>query len=185
MKNQLPWALCLIVLFMLACKAETTTKKADDTPAAVDTTATMAPAEFADPKYSDIVEAGLVALSKGDIPTWMNSFADNAVYAWNAGDSLAGKAAISEYWTKRRGEVIETLTYKNEIFLPLKVNTPQTVETPGIWVLAWYETTAKYKTTGKSMTQWIHNLSHFDANGKIDRTITYIDRSVINAALTK
>jgi len=185
MKNQLPWALCLFVLFMLSCKAETTTEKADDTTTTVDTTAAMAPAEFADPKYSEIVRNGQAAFSSGDIASWMASFADNAVYAWNNGDSLAGKQAISEYWTKRRSEVIDTIMFENQIYLPVKVNTPQSVEQTGVWVLAWYQTTAKYTSTGKSMTQWMHSDTHFDANDKIDRVINYLDRAPINAALTK
>ena len=185
MKNQLPWALCLIVLFMLACKAETTTDKADDKTAAVDTTEVMAPAEFADPKYSDIVKSGQAAFSSGDIASWMTTYADNVVYVWNNGDSLVGKQAVSDYWIKRRSEVIDTITFSNEIYLPVKVNTPQSVEQTGIWVLSWYQTTAKYTGTGKSMTQWIHSDSHFDANDKIDRVITYLDRAPISAAMTK
>ncbi len=184
MKNQLAWALSLFLLFFMACKAETPKDEAAATTTA-DSTAATAPAEFADMKYSEIVKNGLAALSKGDVAAWLDTYADNAVYLWNTGDSLAGKAAISEYWTKRRGEVIDSLTYKNEIFLPIKVNKPQSVEAPGVWVLAWYETTAKYKITGKKMTQWIHSDNHFDANGKIDRSIIYLDRAVINAAMTK
>lgn len=188
MKNQLLWAFSLLVLFMIACKpAATTDEKASA--AKADSTAmaapASAPAEFADMKYSETVKNGMAGLSKGDIAAWMAPFADNAVYLWNGGDSLAGKAAINTYWTKRRGEVVDSLTFKKEIFLPIKVNNPQSVEASGIWVLAWYETTAKYKTTGKKMTQWMHTDSHFDANGKIDRMIHYSDRSIINAAMTK
>ncbi len=185
MKNQLPWALCLLVLFILACKAENPKVEVTETSTATVATTVVAPAEFADPKYSEIVRAGLDALSKGDIAAWMDTYADNAVYVWNNGDSLAGKAAISEYWTNRRTNDIESLTFENEILLPVKVNTSQSVEAPGIWVLAWYQTTAKYKLSGKSMTQWIHSDSHFDANGKIDRSISYLDREMINAAMKK
>ena len=183
MKNQLMWALSLSILFMIACKAEGTKEDSDVTVTATDTTATPAPAEFADPKYSAIVKTALANLSSGDVPAFVAAFADNAVYARNTGDSLAGKAAISEYWTKRRAEVLEILTYENEIFLPVKVNTPQSVEQPGIWVLAWNKTTAKYKPSGKSMTQWIHNDVHFDANDMIDRWIEYSDRAIINEAM--
>jgi len=184
MKNQLIWALSLFVLFMSACKAENPKEGAAATTTA-DSTATTPPAEFADMKYGEIVKNGLASLSKGDVAAWMPSFADNAVYAFNNGDSLAGKAAISEYWTQRRTEIIDSLAYKNEIFLPIKVNTPQSVEAPGVWVLAWAECTAKYKLTGKKMTQWIHYDTHFDANGKIDRWIEYHDEVPIKAAMTK
>jgi hypothetical protein len=114
----------------------------------------------------------------------MSSFADNAVYQWNNGDSLAGKAAITAYWKKRRGEVIDSLTFSNQILLPIKVNKPQSIEQPGVWLLSWHQVTAKYKT-GKSMSQWMHTDMHFDASDKIDRVIQYLDRAPINAATKK
>ena len=142
------------------------------------------PAEFADSKYADICRKGNAALSSGDIDGWMSSFADNALYQWNNGDSLSGKAAIAAYWKKRRGEVIDSISFRNEIFLPIKVNQPQSIEQPGIWVLGWAQVSAKYKT-GKRMFQAIHTDMHFDANDKIDRVIQYLDRAPINAATKK
>lgn len=181
MKNHFIWALCSMLFLLVACNPPQPAEEAATT--GTDTT-TVAPAEFADPKYADIIRNGLDNMSKGDIAAWMESYADNAVYQWNNGDSLAGKAAISEYWTKRRTEAIDSISFSNHIFLPVKVNTPQANEADGTWVLAWYQTYAKYKT-GKSMTQWIHSASHFDANGKVDRAIQYLDRAPINAAMTK
>ena len=182
MKNLLVWALCSFVFVFVSCKGGETTEGGTETTASADTTV-MAPAEFADPKYSEMVKTGLAALSSGDVAAWLSNFSDDAVYAWNYGDSLAGKAAITEYWTKRRAETLESLTFENQIFLPVKVNTPQSTEATGVWVLAWYETTAKYKPSGKSMTQWIHTDTHFNADGKIDRVIQYVDRMAINAAM--
>jgi hypothetical protein len=147
----------------------------------MDAVSSMAPAEFADQKYAVVGRKNLDALSRGDIDAFVADFADNAVYLWNSGDSLAGKVAIADYWKKRRSEVIETLTYSNYIFLPLKVNIPQSVEAPGIWLLSWYQVNAKYKT-GKTMSQWIHADIHFNSNDKIDRIISYLDRASINAA---
>ena len=164
-------------LLLLSCKKPAS--EAATSPAAT------APAEFADAKYMEIGKRGLSALSAGDIDAWMNDFADNAVYVWNNGDSLAGKPAIVAYWKQRRNEVIDSITFKNEVWLPVKVNAPQGVEAPGIWLLGWYQTRAKYKTTGKVMNQWIHSDYHFDANDKIDRVIQYVDRATINAAMTK
>lgn len=184
MKNQFFWALCAISPFLFACNDSKPVEESAQI-VATDSTAIQAPADFADAKYAEIVKNGLNALSAGDVPGWLSGFADNAVFVWNSGDSLAGKAAISEYWTKRRSEVIDSLTYTKHIFLPIKVNKPQSVEAPGIWVLGWWQTTAKYKTTGKKMTQWIHTDTHFNADGKIDRVIQYIDMAVVNKALTK
>jgi hypothetical protein len=167
----------------------TNSKPADTAATASDSAVAAAPAkpqpaEFADSKYADIARKGDASLSSGDVDGWMSGFADNAVYQWNNGDSLSGKAAITAYWKKRRGEVIDSLNFKNEIFLPIKVNQPQSVEQPGIWVLGWAMVSAKYKT-GKRMVQWIHTDMHFDANDKVDRVIQYLDRAPINAATKK
>jgi hypothetical protein len=179
-------SLAFISSLFFAC---TNSKTADDKAAvtsdsAVATPAKPQPAEFADTKYVDIGKKGNAALSSGDVDGWMSSFADNAVYQWNNGDSLAGKAAITAYWKKRRGEVIDSISFRNEIWLPIKVNQPQSVEQPGIWVLGWAQVSAKYKT-GKRMSQWIHTLMHFDANDKIDRVLQFLDRAPINAATKK
>jgi hypothetical protein len=155
-------------------KSQTTAKAVTNTQAA----------EFADQKYTEIGKNMFDALSKGDMVGYLKGYANNAVYLWNSGDSLAGKKAITEYWTKRRTEVIDSLVFSNEIWLPIKVNQPQSVEAPGVWLLGWYQVNAKYKT-GKRMTQWMHIDLHFDVNNKIDRVIQYVDMVPINAAMAK
>jgi ketosteroid isomerase-like protein len=173
-------------IFLFACNNE---KKDDNAAARTDSTAVTAKAEtpqseFADAKYSEIAKNGMAKLSSGDVAGWMNDYADTAVYVWNNGDSLAGKKAITDYWTKRRGEVIDSLKFLNQIWVPLKVNKPQSVEAAGVWALGWYMCEAKYKT-GKKMVQWMHMDLHFNSADKIDRLIHYLDRVPINAATTK
>ena len=166
---------------MLACNNEKPAEEKTAT-AAVAETKTQ-PVEFADTKYADIGKRGLAALSSGDIDKWMEDLADNAMYRWNSGDSISGKAAITAYWKKRRTEVIDSISYTNDIWLPVKVNEPQQkVQSPGVWLLGWYQVNAKYKT-GKRMSQFIHTDYHFDASDKIDQMIQYIDRAPINAAI--
>jgi len=138
--------------------------------------------EFADAKYTAIGKTALSAMQGGDIDKWASMFADNARYYWSSGDSLIGKAAITDFWKKRRSDVIESMNFTSDIWLAVKVNQPQqAVQTRGVWLLGWYLINAKYKT-GKSMTQWTHVDLHFDANDKVDQLIQYIDRVPINAA---
>ncbi len=171
------WA---IVIFIACTNEKTADNDAASASSGTETKAS-APAEFADIKYSELGKKAISDLSAGNIEGWMSYFADNAVYSFNNGDSLSGKAAITEYWKKRRTDIIDSLIFSNEIFLPIKVNAPQSIEAPGIWLLSWYQTYAKYKN-GKSMTQWIHADMHFDGNDKIDQVIMYLDRASINAA---
>lgn len=178
--------LFLIVLcasLFVGCKKETVTGPAKES-AEKDSTATeaAAPIEFADAKYTEIGKKALEALSKGDVDAWMSNYADNAKYYWNSGDSLVGKPAIDKYWRDRRTNVIETITFEKDIWLPIKVNEKGNIPMDGYWLLSWYKTTAKYKG-GKSMTQWIHTTFHFDANDKIDMVDQYLDKSVIMAAM--
>lgn len=165
-------------------------KDADDKAAATtasDTTKAKpapAPAEFADPKYAEMGKKSLAHFSSGDIDGYLADFADNAVYHWNSGDSLAGKAAIHDFWAKRWKEVIDSVSFKNEIWLPIKINKPQATEQPGTWLLVWYQVHAKYKS-GKSMTQWMHLDFHFNDADKIDNVIHFRDNTPILAAMKK
>jgi hypothetical protein len=184
MKKVLTLALGLPLLF--ACSnpksADEKTDSKSDSVAAVP--AKPQAAEFADSKYTDIGKKGLADLISGDIDSFLGQFADNAVYQWNNLDSLSGKAAISAYWKKRRKDDIDSMTYTNDIWLPIKVNQPQRNEQTGVWLLSWYVVRAKYKT-GKTMIQAIHTDLHFDANDKVDRIIQYLDRVPINKAMKK
>lgn len=146
------------------------------------------PIEFADAeKYTAIGKAGITALASGDVEGWMKGFADNAKFFWSAGDSLIGKKAISDYWTERRGKVIDKMKYSNDIWLAVKLNEPQPgqrADDKGVWLLSWYRVEPTYKN-GATLNFWVHTDLHFDANDKIDRAIQYIDRAPIMAALAK
>lgn len=171
--------LVLCASLFVGCKKEAAMEPAAT---ATDTSKTVAPVEFADAKYSEIGKKSLEALSKGDMDAWMSNYADNAKYYWNSGDSLVGKPAIDKYWRDRRSNVIETITFAKDIWLPLKVNEKGNIPMDGYWLLSWYQVTAKYKG-GKSMTQWIHTSFHFDANDKIDMVNQYLDKAAIIAAM--
>ena len=188
MKKLLSLAAGCCILF--ACNNQPATKEPAKTDEAASTTADSKPStpqdvEFADPKYMDIGKAALAAMSKGDISGWLAGYADNAVYSWSAGDSLSGLPAITKYWTERRTKVIDSITFANDIWLAIKVNKPQRgPDMAGVWLMGWYHFNSKYKN-GKSAGGWIHMDMHFNDAGKIDRSIQYIDKAPINAALGK
>jgi hypothetical protein len=142
-------------------------------------------AEIGDPKYAEIGKKGIQQLASGDIDGWMTSFADNARYLWSGGDSLVGKKAITDYWKERRGNVIDTIAFTNDIWTPLKVNTPQRgPDAAGNWLLSWYQVNVTYKNH-KKLKFWVHTDFHFDASDKIDIAVQYMDRAPINAAVGK
>ncbi|HTQ26500.1 MAG TPA: nuclear transport factor 2 family protein [Puia sp.] len=164
--------------------------KTSDQTTAKDSTATAEPkplpqTEFADQKYTDIGKKGNAQMESGDVDGWLTQFSDNAHYNWSGGDSLVGKAAIAAYWKNRRAKVIDSIKFSYDIWLPIKVNTPQKgPDRAGIWLLGWSQVNVKYKN-GKKLTFWHHTDYHFDNNDKVDLVVQYLDRAPINAALKK
>jgi len=170
---------------LLACN---NSKPAEPTTTASTDTATAEkkpppPSEFADPKYIEMGKKNLAQLSSGDVDGWMTAYSDSARFNWSGGDSLVGKTAIANYWKDRRSKVIDSISFTNDIWLPLKINQPQKgPDRAGIWLLSWYQVNVKYKN-GKKLIFWIHVDNHYDNNDKIDQTIQYIDKAPINKAL--
>ena len=172
------------MFFLACCSLIIMACNTAEQPAAPAAPAGPAPAELTGDDYVAMGKDGLAKLSAGDVDGWMESFADNAMYQWNNGDSLAGKQAIADYWKKRRSEDITSITFSNDIWLSLKVNQPQNEYVlPGQWLFGWYQVDATYKT-GKSMTQWIHTDMHLNDAGKVDLVIQYLDRAPIMKAMT-
>lgn len=69
---------------------------------ASDSTGAKPQSEFADTKYTEWGKKNLAAFEAGDIDSWMNAYADNAVYSWSAGDSLAGKKSNCRFLEKKK-----------------------------------------------------------------------------------
>jgi hypothetical protein len=158
-----------------ATASNDTASKAKDTPQS----------EFADARYTEIGKKRLQQLASGQMDAWVDGFADSAAYRWSSGDSLIGKTAIANYWKNRRMNVIDSLEFSNDIWLPLKVNRPQKgPDVAGTWLLGWYMVSVKYKN-GKKLQFWVHNDEHFDKNDKVDLNVQYIDRAPIVKALGK
>jgi len=145
-------------------------------------TAAPAPVEMGDSTKAALCKASYAALIAGDVDGFAASMSDDAVFYWNAGDSIAGKAAIVEYWKDRRANVIDHLGIKNDIWLPLKVN-KLTNAFAGEYVLMWADLTSTYQFGGKTMTQQFHQVYRFNKEGKIDNITHYVDRYDIAEAL--
>lgn len=138
--------------------------------------------EFADDKYISMGRRQLVLFHNGNIDEWGKQFSNDAVYDFSWGDSIVGRQAIIDYWKDRRDNIIETIEFSNDIFLPIKINKPQRgPDRPGIWVLGWYQFEATYKT-GQKAGGWIHTDVHYNNQGQVDRVVQYYDRTPIHKA---
>jgi hypothetical protein len=180
--NPNPYMKNLIFIF-IGCVLLWACSQPKPAPEPAEAEATPQPTEIVtDPKYVEIGKQGLRSLAEGNVDDFMSSFADSAQFSWNNGDSIMGKPAITAYWKERRGKAIDTLTYRGDVWLAIKANEPpgEGVQT-GIWLFGWFRITVTY-ANGNKMTQWIHNLYHFDGSDKIDYTAQFLDRAPINAA---
>lgn len=174
----------LVPALLVACKNKNEASTSKE-PMVKSTTAEKVKGyEFADEKYMQWGKQRMQEFERGDIGAWASQFADNAVFLWSSGDSLAGRKAIIDYWTDRRNKVIQSLQFTNDIWLPVRVIQPQKgPDLPGTWLLSWYQVNAKYKN-GKSLSFWVHIDMHYNDRDQVDRTIQYIDRAPINAAVS-
>ena len=168
---------------LLSCK-DKKEEPLKDEPMVKTATTDNPPSEFADAKYMDWGKKSQQQFESGDIDAWASQFADNAVYQWSNGDSLAGKQAIVDYWKDRRKNVIQNIKFTNDIWLPIKVNKPQRgPDMQGNWLLSWYQVNATYKS-GKSLSFWVHSDLHYNDKDEVDRVIQYIDMAPIKAAIS-
>jgi hypothetical protein len=140
------------------------------------------PVEIANPKYIDLSKGVLTALCQGDLDGFIKPYSENATFRWNYGDSLVGRKAIVDYWTERRNSVIDTITFKNEVWLAFKVNAPPKHMKPGVYVLGWADFTVTY-TNGSSLNMNIHTVFGYNQDDQIISTLQYVDRSLIADAL--
>lgn len=139
--------------------------------------------EFADARYTDMGKSAVQHFMDGNLDTWGESLAENVVYQYSSGDSIAGKQAVLNYWKDRRAKVVQSIEMSNDIWLPIKVNQPQKgPDVPGVWLLNWAQLKATYRN-GKVLQFWVHQDLHYNSQDKIDRVVLYMDRAPINAAL--
>ena len=168
----------IIAAFLFACndakkESETTTTDSKSETG-------KAPVELInDSNLINSVKAAFTAFENKDIEGYTANLADNVMFRWSGGDSLAGKQAVKDYYTGRFN-IIDNIKYSNHIFLPIMSNvSPNGGETPaGKWMLTWFQTNVKYKN-GKAIQFWAHNAQHYNDAGKIDVFAQYIDRHPI------
>jgi len=171
--------------FLLACSSgenkETASSADSVTEATAGTEKAPMATELLDMSRAEPVKNGMIAFSKKDVDAMTAEYADTVRYTWSSGDSLIGKQAVKDYYAGRL-KLIDTLTYSDFIFLPIKANQSQTPMAPtGDWVLAWAFVHVKYKN-GKKLDFWLHQVNHYNNSGKIDFVSQYMDRAPINEA---
>ena len=181
MKKNVLFAACCMLL--LSCNNEKKEEgKMDDGKKDAMSASDKKPAsELLDLSEADPIKKSFAAFAKGDIDGMTADYADNIRYTWSGGDSLIGKQAVKDYYAGRV-KLIKSISYSNDIVLPIQVNESQSPAAPvGKWVLYWTMADVTYNN-GKNLKFWMHNANHFNDAGKVDFVGQYLDRHPIMEA---
>ena len=145
----------------------------------------IAPAE-----YATLSETALAHMAKFEFDAWGEMMADNIVYAFPDGDidtrtKLEGKAAVVGWWKswkEKSGITSMSMTEFNHF--PLNVTAqPKGGALMGNYDFVYFSN--KMVFGSKAVSLRMNFAVHFNADKKIDRYITYYDRSVIIKATGK
>ena len=129
-------------------------------------------------------------MAKFDFDAWAEMLADNVIYTFPDGDvdtrtKLEGKAAVVGWWkTWKEKSGVQSMSMSEFNHFPLNVTRePKGGALKGVYDFAYFSN--KIVFGGKSLALRMNFITHFNADKKIDRYITYYDRSVIIKATGK
>ena len=143
----------------------------------------IAPAE-----YGTLAEKSILTLGKFDFAAWGAMLADDVEYDFPDGDQntrtkLKGKTAVLTWWKNWQttsGTKAMTMTDFNTF--PLDVyGTTKGGAAKGFYAFTYF--TNKQTISGKPVSTRMNFAIHFNAGKKIDRYITYYDRTAVIKAL--
>jgi hypothetical protein len=122
---------------------------------------------------TDGVKKAIEAYASGDIAAFTADMDENIKFYYPApGDSLVGKKAVVDFYTKRRA-MADSIQVVNPIYLGIRNSTNPAVA-QGDWLMAWYTYAIKYKN-GKRVGLPIHIVQHMNNSGKVDIMAMYYD----------
>lgn len=182
MKRIFILAASCMILFACNNDKKKDDKKMDDGKTTMSSGDKKPATELLELSAADPIKKSFAAFAKGDVDGMTADYDDNIRYTWSGGDSAIGKQAVKDYYNGR-WKLIQSLSFSNEIVLPIQINESQAPEVAptGKWVMFWAQTDVTYKN-GKSLKFWTHNVNHFNDAGKIDFIGQYIDRHPIMEA---
>ena len=182
--HSLVFSICMVLLF--SCGESAT--KTEDTPVTVAPAAeaaitnpnfTIAPVE-----YAELAERTFQLLASLDIDAWGATMADTVSYSFPDGDvdtrtTLKGKEEVLKWWKNWKATSgIQSMAVSEFNLFPL--NATGAVKggaSKGIHVIAYLSN--KMVFNGKPVSIRMNFALHFNDDKKVDRVISYYDRSVL------
>ena len=184
-------AMAVSVLFFTGCN---TAAPARDETVGKDTSTIVTAAAVSNPnfsigalEYAELCEKALNYLAGFDFDAWAGMMADNVVFSFPDGDvdtrtKLEGKDAVVGWWKAwKEKSGVESMTMSEFNHFPLNVTAEPKGGAPmGNYNFVYFSN--KMVFAGKPVALRMNFAVHFNADKKIDRYVTYYDRSVIMKA---
>lgn len=185
--------LAMAILMGTGCGNNTTAKDeatvkdtmATTTAAVVNPNFTIAPME-----YVTLSEKAFSLMGALNFDAWGDMLADNVVYTFPDGDvdtrtKLSGKAAVVGWWKTWKDKMaVQSMAMSEFNHFPLNVTAQPKGGAPvGNYDFVYFSN--KMVMGGKTVSLRMNFAIHFNADKKIDRYVTYYDRSVIIKATGK
>jgi ketosteroid isomerase-like protein len=182
-------ATAVAILMIIGCKDSDPAK--EKTASSATTTETTNPVmSIASSEYSELAEKSLQHFANLDYDAWGNTLADDVIYTFPDGDvdtrtKLEGKAANMAWWKSwRASSGIESMTLTEFNHTPVSHAGPlKAGALPGVYDIVYFSNKLVYG--GKPVAVRMNFAIHFNADKKIDRIVTYYDRSLIIKATGK
>lgn len=188
-------ALAFVILIASSCNNEAsssneTTTKAEAASTTVTAVTTNPNFIIAPIEYAELAEKALNHVAKFEFDAWAEMLADDVVFNFPDGDvdtrtKLEGKAAVLGWWKKWKEESgVESMTLSEFNHLPINlIGQPKGGALTGNMVISYFSN--KMVVSGKPVALRMNFAVHFNADKKIDRYITYYDRTVLTKAVGK
>ena len=141
-------------------------------------------------EYVTLSERAFSLMTALNFDAWGDMLADNVVYSFPDGDvetrtKLEGRAAVVGWWkTWKEKAGVQSMTMTEFNHFPLNVTAqPKGGAPTGIYDFVYFSN--KIFFGDKAVSLRMNFVLHFNADKKIDRYVTYYDRSVIIKATGK
>jgi ketosteroid isomerase-like protein len=184
------FSICLLLVF--SCGESAT--KTEETPVTV---APVAEAAITNPnftiasvEYAELAERTFQLLASLDIDAWAATMADSVAYSFPDGDvatrtTLKGKEAVVTWWKNWKATSgIQSMAVSEFNLFPL--NATGTIKggaAKGVHVISYLSNRMVFN--GKPVDIRMNFAIHFNDDKKIDRVISYYDRSVLIKVMGK
>ncbi len=148
--------------------------------------------EVASQEYATLSEQALNHMVKLDFDAWANMLSDDVEFWFPDGDNntrtkLVGKKAVIDWWKNWKATSgVKSMSADDATFIAvnaLKAPATGAIKLTGVSVYSFFSNKAVFATGTANLR--MNFIAHFNTNKKIDRYVTYYDRTMIIKAMGK